>query len=749
MNRAKRSLGAIVLSIMMIITMIPTANAGAMTTTEQKIMIEPVEGYERSVTNAGGEHLGTSGTTWVKNDGTEAFFYHEGQTYHVTNPEIPLAKDFGKISAYAMLDDMIDGKNVLAMYDEAENNVLLDGDGKLIKNASEYRKYQHLVDDMSGTEYDDYVSYEVTTENSADIYVCDENGKQVLKLSIDNSKYWGDVYVRHFAGVFLFVDYNSYLLAACDINGTSYSAKGSFYGDDIRVNGGNGVLYVDNYYTAEWVDGELKQITKEEYEAANPIKTYKDPGVEVEAVDGLTKLVKYEVNGTCVYVGEEEAIVNGYEQTCSYLLDKDLELLEQLDYGIFIHENYILVNNPWSTDYSAVYKVTNLPAGKVTLDTIELEIGEVLALSNENLDKLISNDVVAENNGLQKLYFGKNVTIDSQYVSQTLFYEMLDANTYEKVKSGYWTLEESAAFAKEYMDPETYECTYNGQKVIVVEEGEGVADYNIRADKAGTTNLTIPEYKIGDSTVELIIPIKITEKQQEAPNTPPAEEKPVVKLDETKIEETKNEIKEAIKKTEESNATKPVQVVVDMKKQDGTVATEVPKDILEVAKGKNVDVVLDMGAYKWTINGNNINGTELKDINLEVTLNTKNIPESTVEALAEGKETRQLSLTHNGDFGFKAELTVNLDKKNEGKYGNLYYYNKDNKLEFMNAGKIDKDGNVGLDFNHASEYVVIISDAPMGNNKDTGDNANIAFYTSLLLAGAGLLFISLRKRQTV
>jgi len=35
-------------------------------------------------------------------------------------------------------------------------------------------------------------------------------------------------------------------------------------------------------------------------------------------------------------------------------------------------------------------------------------------------------------------------------------------------------------------------------------------------------------------------------------------------------------------------------------------ATVAPKDVLEAAKGKDVDIVLDMNGYKWTINGNNI-----------------------------------------------------------------------------------------------------------------------------------------------
>ncbi|MDE7063282.1 MAG: hypothetical protein K2O73_08580, partial [Lachnospiraceae bacterium] len=55
-------------------------------------------------------------------------------------------------------------------------------------------------------------------------------------------------------------------------------------------------------------------------------------------------------------------------------------------------------------------------------------------------------------------------------------------------------------------------------------------------------------------------------------------------------------------------------------------ATVVPKDILEAAKGKDVDVVLQMDGYTWTINGKNILSENLKDINLRVIRNTEYIP---------------------------------------------------------------------------------------------------------------------------
>lgn len=149
-------------------------------------------------------------------------------------------------------------------------------------------------------------------------------------------------------------------------------------------------------------------------------------------------------------------------------------------------------------------------------------------------------------------------------------------------------------------------------------------------------------------------------------------------------------------------------VVVDM-----ADATVISKEILESAKGKDVDVKLNFGEYTWTINGKDIKAEDLKNINLEVKTNTKAIPSKTVAALAGNNPTKQLSLTHNGDFGFKAKLTVNVGSEFSGKYGNLYYYDSDGKMVFMNAGKINPDGTVSLEFSHASEYVIVMSDKKM------------------------------------
>lgn len=200
-----------------------------------------------------------------------------------------------------------------------------------------------------------------------------------------------------------------------------------------------------------------------------------------------------------------------------------------------------------------------------------------------------------------------------------------------------------------------------------------------------------------------------------------------------------------IKSIERANAGEKIEV-------DMGSATIVPVDILAAAKGKDVDVVLNMGGYSWTINGKDILASNLKDINLEVKMDTQAVPSKTVQALAGDNPTKQLSLTHNGDFGFKAILTLNIGSQYNGKYGNLYYYDSDGMLKFMNAGKIGVDGNVSLEFSHASDYVIIINDEIMEKPiKDTATGTTqdpVSAMMAFCLLGCGYYVLS-KKANSV
>ena len=86
------------------------------------------------------------------------------------------------------------------------------------------------------------------------------------------------------------------------------------------------------------------------------------------------------------------------------------------------------------------------------------------------------------------------------------------------------------------------------------------------------------------------------------------------------------------------------------------------------------------------------------DIDFDVTVGAdagKSIPVDVINNVTGEHSSLNLTLAYDGEFGFTATLTVNMESKNAGLYANLFYYNEQTgELEFISAGQIDPDGNV-------------------------------------------------------
>lgn len=142
-------------------------------------------------------------------------------------------------------------------------------------------------------------------------------------------------------------------------------------------------------------------------------------------------------------------------------------------------------------------------------------------------------------------------------------------------------------------------------------------------------------------------------------------------------------------------------------------STTVPGNIFEQIRGRDVTLVLDMGDnITWSINGNDVEADKVKDINFGVTFGGKagqTIPVEVINNVTGERYSINLTLAYDGEFGFKAVLTVNMEAKNAGLYANLFYYNgQSGELEFVCSGEIDAEGNVDLTFTHASDYTIVI-----------------------------------------
>ncbi len=167
------------------------------------------------------------------------------------------------------------------------------------------------------------------------------------------------------------------------------------------------------------------------------------------------------------------------------------------------------------------------------------------------------------------------------------------------------------------------------------------------------------------------------------------------------------------------NAAPGTTITIDMGK-----ATVIPKEVLEAIKGTEINISLEMEGYSWTISGQNVSASELQDIDLEVKTDTNAVPSSLVQSIAGDQPATQLSLTHNGDFGFRADLTLNLGSEHSGATGNLYYYDSSGKLIFVNSGQISPDGTTSLSFSHASDYVVVIEKTDREKALSQKDDSN-------------------------
>ena len=153
--------------------------------------------------------------------------------------------------------------------------------------------------------------------------------------------------------------------------------------------------------------------------------------------------------------------------------------------------------------------------------------------------------------------------------------------------------------------------------------------------------------------------------------------------------------------------------------------TVVPKDVIDSIKGKDTTLVLDMGnGLSWKIYGKDITDAA-GDIDFDVTVGAdagKSIPVDVINNVTGERSSLNLTLAYDGEFGFTATLTVNMESKNAGLYANLFYYNEQTgELEFISAGQIDADGNVELEFTHASDYTIVV-DAKIMSDNGQADN---------------------------
>ena len=151
-------------------------------------------------------------------------------------------------------------------------------------------------------------------------------------------------------------------------------------------------------------------------------------------------------------------------------------------------------------------------------------------------------------------------------------------------------------------------------------------------------------------------------------------------------------------------------VIIQMSKN-----TEISQRVVELAKEHGVDLEVSLpNDLKWTIKTDSLGEDMPSSINLNAQIVSEVIEKEVINTVVTEQEYMELSLSHDGVFGFEATLTIPVEEKYVGQTANLFYFNEKTKeLEFIMAAPVDENGNVALDFNHASDYVIVFAEKTM------------------------------------
>lgn len=138
-----------------------------------------------------------------------------------------------------------------------------------------------------------------------------------------------------------------------------------------------------------------------------------------------------------------------------------------------------------------------------------------------------------------------------------------------------------------------------------------------------------------------------------------------------------------------------------------------PDEVLESAAGKNVTLKIKVGdSIFWEIDCRVIpKDASLQDISLKVSMNTQGIPSKVLCGLPGSHTFLQMTLGHDGLFGFPVKLHADVGRGNSDKWANLYYYNEGTgKMEFETAARVTASGDAAFTMTHASQYAIVLDE---------------------------------------
>ncbi len=179
----------------------------------------------------------------------------------------------------------------------------------------------------------------------------------------------------------------------------------------------------------------------------------------------------------------------------------------------------------------------------------------------------------------------------------------------------------------------------------------------------------------------------------------------------TEVTEERQTQEEEISRTQEE-AEEFSRPAVTMEMEDFTILTP---EMLQMAREQNFDLTLDVGEYaKWSVAIDSVDMDTVTEVDMGISLGTENVPTELIAAILDGNKYLEFTLAHDGPFGFQTTLQIAFDPANAGRYANLFYYNPEEQaLEFICDVVIDENGIAAFPMEHASSYVIIVSDTSM------------------------------------
>ena len=112
----------------------------------------------------------------------------------------------------------------------------------------------------------------------------------------------------------------------------------------------------------------------------------------------------------------------------------------------------------------------------------------------------------------------------------------------------------------------------------------------------------------------------------------------------------------------------------------------------------------------WEIDGADVpKDAELSGIDLGIELNTTGIPSNLVSLVSGTLGSVQVTLAHDGEFGFALTLVAPLGEKYAGLFANAYRYDAAaGLLRYEAAGVVDGEGVARVQVDHASQWAIAL-----------------------------------------